>query len=224
VVYEMVLLGWRGNGWGRRGVESEIAVSTPDRRGRLQGDRLDEGTSPSKVERAPAHEAEAPAVWLGELRPDVVRLCSRLLGTVDAEDAANEACLRAQARLASYDKTQPFRRWLLSVASHYCIDQLRRRSVEKHLFAPGAADLEALSGREPSVLDGLVRSESQAAVQAALDRLDERYRAPLVLRYMAELSYDAIGDELGLTRGQVATLLFRGKQRLRDLLDGEMGR
>ena len=51
-----------------------------------------------------------------------------------------------------------------------------------------------------------------------LAALPDRYRAPLVLRYYADLDYDAIGDVLGVTRNQVATLLYRGKQRLRDAL------
>ena len=55
--------------------------------------------------------------------------------------------------------------------------------------------------------------------------LPDRHRAPLVLRYFAELDYDAIGTELSLTRSQVATSLFRAKQRLRELLrsEGEAG-
>ena len=66
-----------------------------------------------------------------------------------------------------------------------------------------------------------VQSRRQTAVRAALDRLPDRHRAPLVLRYFAELDYDTIGQELGLSRSQVASLLFRAKQRLRELLRSE---
>ena len=66
-----------------------------------------------------------------------------------------------------------------------------------------------------------MQSRRQTAVRAALDRLPDQHRAPLVLRYFAELDYDAIGAELGLTHSQVASLLFRAKQRLRDLLRNE---
>ena len=55
---------------------------------------------------------------------------------------------------------------------------------------------------------------------AELDGLPSRYRAPLALRYFAELSYDEIADILGVTRGQVGTLLFRAKARLRTRLAG----
>ena len=212
---------WGSPGWAWHRVEYAAPPGAPRRRGPQHGEPLDESAIRSRVEEARSGVPGALPDVLAELRPDVVRLCARLLGGVDAEDAANEACLRAQSRFASYDSSQPFRRWLLSVASNYCIDQLRRRRVEQRLFDPAEADFEALPGRGPSALDGIVKRESQVAVQAALDRLEERYRAPIVLRYMAELDYDAIAEALGISRSQVATLLFRGKRRLRDMLGRE---
>ena len=56
---------------------------------------------------------------------------------------------------------------------------------------------------------------------AAVEALPDRYRAPLVLRYYAELDYDGIAGILGVTRNQVATLLFRAKRKLRSALSGE---
>ena len=200
-------------------VEYEVATAASERP-LADGARVEEGAIRLHVERARGGEGEALGELFREFRPDVLRLCTRMLGPVDAEDSTSEVFLRAQRRLDSYDPAQPFRRWLLSIAAHHCIDVLRRRNLEKRLFEPAQSDqdVEDLAANSSSALDGLVRTQSQAAVQAALDRLPDRHRAPLVLRYFAELSYDAIAEELGLTRSQVATLLFRAKQRLRDLL------
>jgi len=66
----------------------------------------------------------------------------------------------------------------------------------------------------------LLTRESRQALRAAIERLPQRYRLPLVLRYYEELSYDQIAAELGATRQDVATLLFRAKQRLRAALAG----
>jgi len=53
---------------------------------------------------------------------------------------------------------------------------------------------------------------------AVVEALPERYRAPLVLRHFAELDYAAIGELLGVSRGQVGTLLFRARRRVRERL------
>jgi RNA polymerase sigma-70 factor (ECF subfamily) len=60
----------------------------------------------------------------------VFNLCYRMLGDrCEAEDAAQEAFLRAYSRLRSYDPARPCETWLLSSAAHYCIDRLRTRRV-----------------------------------------------------------------------------------------------
>ena len=60
----------------------------------------------------------------------VYNLTYRMLGnTGEAEEAAQEAFLRAYTRLHSYDPQRPFRSWMLSIASHYCIDLLRKRRI-----------------------------------------------------------------------------------------------
>jgi RNA polymerase sigma-70 factor (ECF subfamily) len=153
------------------------------------------------------------------LAPRVYGLCRHLLGSPEAaEDARNEVFLRLQPALDTYDATQPFRPWLLSVASHYCVDLLRRRRVEARLFVPGEAETVPApvpSETEPSPLGRLVLEERRAEVLEAIRALPESYRLPLVLRYYGELSYDEIARQLGLTRTHVATLLFRAKQVLR---------
>jgi RNA polymerase sigma-70 factor (ECF subfamily) len=181
---------------------------------------VEDGTIRLHVERARAGEGEALDDLFREFRPDVLRLCTRMLGPVDAEDSTNETFQRAQRRLDHYDTQQPFSPWLLSIAAHHCIDRLRR-SLEKRLFEPSDEELEGLAEQSGSALDELVQSRRQTAVRAALDRLSDRHRAPLVLRYFADLDYDTIGQELGLSRSQVASLLFRAKQRLRELLRSE---
>ena len=62
------------------------------------------------------------------------------------------------------------------------------------------------------------RAEMRRILEMRIDALPDRYRAPLVLRYYADLDYAAIGSVLGVDANQVATLLFRGRRRLRAAL------
>jgi RNA polymerase sigma-70 factor (ECF subfamily) len=172
----------------------------------------------SVIERARGHDAEA----LGEIHHRYVRrvfgLCHYMLDSREnAEDATSEIFLKLQRLIESYDGSIPFPRWLLRVAGNQCIDVLRRRRRERKVMVEvedGAAVIEATSS-EPSPLGTVIRMAERAQLQAAIARLPENYRVPLVLRYYSELTYNEIGQQLGLQRNNVAALIFRAKQELR---------
>jgi RNA polymerase sigma-70 factor (ECF subfamily) len=68
----------------------------------------------------------------------VYNLTYRMLGNAaEAEDAAQETFLRAYSKLATYQPERKFVNWLLSIASHHCIDRLRRRSRAPQLSLDG---------------------------------------------------------------------------------------
>jgi RNA polymerase sigma-70 factor (ECF subfamily) len=167
--------------------------------------------------------AAADRAKLGELytehHPRVLRLCRYLLGSAEeAEDAASEVFLRLPAALATYDKAQPFAPWLTRVTNNYCIDLLRRRRSEQRILLSGGAETRRTAARERSPFDQLLRQEESRAVSKALAVLPEHYREPLLLRYWGELGYHEIAQNLGLTRSNVATLIFRAKEGLRHAL------
>jgi RNA polymerase sigma-70 factor, ECF subfamily len=172
----------------------------------------------SVIERAQGHDAEA----LGEIHHRYVRrvfgLCRYMLDSREsAEDATSEIFLKLQRSIESYDGSIPFPRWLLRVAGNQCIDVLRRRRRERQVIVEvedGAAVIEPTSSA-PSPLGTVISMAERAQLQAAIGRLPEKFRVPLVLRYYSELSYDEIGQQLGLQRNHVAALIFRAKQELR---------
>lgn len=149
---------------------------------------------------------------------DLQRHCRRLLGDEADRDATQEVFLRARRGFASWDRERPFRPWLLAVAGNHCIDQLRRRSRETRIFDGRDLDPGDLLDPGPSPLRLALRTEERGRLLDALDGLPQKYRLPLVLRYFQELDYDAIADVLGVSRGQVGTLLFRAKRLLRRAL------
>jgi RNA polymerase sigma-70 factor, ECF subfamily len=150
----------------------------------------------------------------------VFSLCRYLLNSFDAaEDATHEVFLRAQRKLATYDPSLPFSSWLSGIASNYCIDLLRRRTTEKRIFDVDAKDTAESPSGGLSPLGELMANERGHDVRNALSRLADKYRVPLVLAYYNEMSYDEIGAALGLGRNHVATLIFRGKQQLRQKLE-----
>jgi RNA polymerase sigma-70 factor (ECF subfamily) len=150
----------------------------------------------------------------------VFSLCRYLLNSFDAaEDATHEAFLRAHRKLATYDPSLPFSSWLSGIATNHCIDLLRRRSTEKRIFEMDGSDVAAAPSGGPTPLGELMAAERGHDVRNALSQLPAKYRVPLVLAYYNEMSYDEIAATLGLGRNHVATLIFRGKQQLRQKME-----
>ncbi len=160
---------------------------------------------------------------LGELyaqfHPQVLRLCVYLLGSIEeAEDAANEIFARLPRALETYDPAQPFEPWLSRVASNYCMDVLRKRRSEQRIFQATNSEVPEPEADSLSPLQQLLSGEEEDLVRKAVARLPEHYRQPLIQRYWQELGYHEIARNLGLTRANVATLIFRARKALRGAL------
>lgn len=147
----------------------------------------------------------------------VYNLCYRMLGDgAEAEDATQEAFLRAYNHLKSYDEARSFKTWLLSIASNHCIDRIRKRrmkfiSLDEPL--PSGSPLE-IASHEPLPEEMTLRRERSAMVQSMLDELAPDYRAAVVLRYWYDYSYSEIADALNTTESAIKSRLFRARQML----------
>jgi RNA polymerase sigma-70 factor (ECF subfamily) len=148
----------------------------------------------------------------------VYNLCYRMLGNPgDAEDAAQEAFFRAYKALDRYDPKRSFATWLLSIASHYCIDQLRKRR-----FTSFSMDDEEHAWLEPpdpapSPENTVSSREKQEQVQQLLERLGPKDRSAVVMRYWYDYSYEEIAEALSLTISAVKSRLHRARK---DLAEG----
>jgi RNA polymerase sigma-70 factor (ECF subfamily) len=169
--------------------------------------------------------AGTPEAW-GELyrqyAPAIYRFCRRALPSPeDAEDATTEIFMKVRQKLGTYDSSRPFTAWLYKVASNHCWDLLRRRRIRQDLET-GDIESMPLAHPDPSQLDRLQAEYSSKQVRAGLEKLPDRARLALVLRYYADMSYDEIAETLGLRRAFVGVLLLRARHQLRDAL-GEGG-
>ena len=149
----------------------------------------------------------------------VFELCRYLLNSYDvAEDATHEVFVRAYRKKSTQDTSRPVLNWLLGIARHYCI---RQRAKDKRLFHPEASESFDPPSSQPGPLVQLLSDEAGKEVRKALRTLPDKYRVPLVLAYCNQLSYAEIAVTLGVDSNAVATLLFRGKRRLRERIERE---
>jgi RNA polymerase sigma-70 factor (ECF subfamily) len=167
-----------------------------------------------------AGDQEAFAEIVFAYQDSVYNLCYRILGERnEAEDAAQEAFLRAYLNLSRYDMARPFKTWLLSIASNYCIDRLRRRRLQwLSLDDEPTEDSLALPSTDPEPEPTLIRSQHSQAIQALLNELSPEYRTALVLRYWYDYSYTEIAEMMNTTESAVKSRLFRARQVLADKL------
>jgi RNA polymerase sigma-70 factor (ECF subfamily) len=185
--------------------------------------RITHETASLAQERRMTTEAAFAALYQTHYR-QVRALCRQLLGTVErAEDAAQDAFVRAYRGFAAYDARQPFGPWIMRIARNLCLDILRRRRTERGIFGSEAEEAAAAELEDADGLRSLLTAERASAVQSAVAKLPERYRVPLTLAYFADESYDEIAATLGITRTHVGVLLCRAKQSLRKSLTEETG-
>jgi RNA polymerase sigma-70 factor, ECF subfamily len=158
-----------------------------------------------------------------------VRLDRRLSARLDPSDLVQDTLAEANRRLDEYlrDRPLPFYPWLRQIAWNRMIDARRYhlrpgRTVgrEEPAGLPAESALQLaerlMTGDAPSA--GLRRKEQQALVRAALDRLPERDREVLALRYLEQLSTAEAAAVLGTSDGAVRVRVLRALRRLRELL------
>ena len=149
----------------------------------------------------------------------VYNLCYRMLyERTEAEDAAQEAFLRAYLNLQRYDPSRSFKTWLLTIASNHCIDRLRRRRLQWLSIDDPLPNL-SLSSDEPEPEDATILSEQSKALQDLLNEVNPEYRAAVVLRYWYDYSYTEIADILDTTESAIKSRLFRARQILGEKLN-----
>jgi RNA polymerase sigma-70 factor (ECF subfamily) len=150
----------------------------------------------------------------------VYNLCYRLLAErSEAEDAAQEAFLRAYLNLQRYDPSRSFKTWVLTIASNHCIDRLRRRRLKWLSIDDDASPGLQLSSDEPEPEEASISKQQSEALQALLGELNPEYRAAVVLRYWYDYSYTEIADILDTTESAIKSRLFRARQILAEKLN-----
>jgi len=152
----------------------------------------------------------------------IYNLAYRMLGNgPEAEDAAQEAFIRAYKHLKSYDPKRQFSTWLFSITSHYCIDRLRRRRIDWLPLQEEIAEPVRLASASPNPEAVVTERDREAWIQELLGTLSPTDRAAITLHYWYDCPYTEIADALDLTVSAVKSRLFRARRALAAQMEGE---
>jgi RNA polymerase sigma factor (sigma-70 family) len=132
----------------------------------------------------------------------------------DAEEATQDAFVKAFRALGRFREGAPFRPWLLRIVANEARNRLaasgRRRRLELRV-----AEERRPGGAVPSAEAALLDSERRTELLEALGRLGERHREVIVCRYLLGLSEAETAAALGVRRGTVKSRLSRALARMR---------
>ena len=165
------------------------------------------------VTRAQQGDREAFSELVRCHREGVINVVYRMCGDATlAEDAAQEAFIRAWQHLASYQPRSPFRNWVYRIAANVALDALRRERETVNVDAvPVAAP-----GPGPEAM--LIEKERAGRIRQAVLALPPASRAVLVLREYEGLSYQEIAYTLDIPMGTVMSRLNYARSRIRESL------
>jgi RNA polymerase sigma-70 factor (ECF subfamily) len=169
--------------------------------------------------------------------------CYRMLGSVhDAEDALQEASLRAWRGLARFEGRSSLRSWLYTIATNTCLNQIARRpkrvlpidygpAADPHGAPPGEPQVESVwiepypderVGLEDGRASPEARYEQRESVElaftAALQHLPATQRAVLILREVLGFSAREVADSLETTPASVNSALQRARKAVDERL------
>jgi RNA polymerase sigma-70 factor, ECF subfamily len=149
---------------------------------------------------------------------------SILRNEADAEDAAQEAMLKAFANLRQFRSEARFSTWLIQIAVNEAL--MRRRKEHAEIMQPIAERQDEEGSYIPKDFadwreipsEALERKEVRGLLLEALASLGEKYREIFILRDVQHLSIQDVSETLGISQASVKTRLLRARLMLRDLL------
>jgi len=170
------------------------------------------------IQRCQAGDLEAFAVLFKQYRLRLYSLAATILqAEAAAEDAVQETFLTVLKKMDTYRRQAAFETWLIAIAVNQCRSHLRRQKARQTLSLNDLAPrwLALLTGEGSDPAEVVAQSQQDQTLWDMVNRLDDRLRIPMILRYQYELSAAEIARILHTNPNRVYQQLYEGRQQLR---------
>jgi len=152
----------------------------------------------------------------GELRPELHRYCSRLMGSViEGEDVVQDTLAKALVALDGLAETPPLRAWLFRIAHNRALDVLRSKAIRA--AEPIEAAHNVVDQANPDPVGELMRQEAVSTAVSRFAELPILQRSVIILKDILDEPLAEIALLLDLTVDSVKAHLARGRARLREI-------
>ena len=140
----------------------------------------------------------------------------------EAEDLTQEVFVRAYFALPTHDRSRQLSPWLITIARNLYFSRCRKRRRQAYLDDPGSG-ARTIADDRPSPHALAEAGDTVRRLKQAVAELPEEYREIVLMRHVAELSYDEICTATGLPMGTVKSRLNRGRRMLAKAMEQERG-
>ncbi|MFK7925145.1 MAG: RNA polymerase sigma factor [Bacteroidia bacterium] len=185
--------------------------------------RVSKNTKEDRELVAAAQRGEQPAfeTLLRKYRKSVYYMLLKMVKNADdSEDLTQEAFAKAFNSINKFDSKYAFSTWLFRIATNNCIDFIRKKrvqtiSIDQSVEGDDGSNM-TFDVRDDDLdpNDTMLKKQRAKYLGMAIDRLPEKYRILVELRYFKEFSYDEVAKELDIPLGTVKAQLFRARELL----------
>lgn len=173
-----------------------------------------EETDEAVARRVQAGDADAFGILIERYETRLKRYGWRFLNTKeDIEDMVQDVFIKAYTNIHSFNANRRFSPWIYRIAHNEFVNALRKQSRYPQSFFDPDTILPQLVAKETT--DGeRLDAELKEAIEASLETLAPKYRAPLVLYFYEEMSYQDIANVLKIPTATVGVRIKRAKEKL----------
>ena len=136
----------------------------------------------------------------------------------DAQEITQETFIAALRSLRTYQEKKSFKAWLYTIALNQSRRHLRKRRILERLRVTLTNVIRVDAQKQASPEEAIIENEKEAVIWTELNKLDERHRIVVILRYFQELSIAEISEILTVNEGTVHSRLHNARERLRSAL------
>jgi len=163
----------------------------------------------------PADDPQVFEAMVRFYRGPLYRLALSILNDNDeAEDAVQDAFVKAARALSRYQVGTNFKTWLYTVAINTCRDSLRKRAARRSLYQIWGA-IQTLVPHTPGPEATAIENESRTRLWDLVDELGMKHRLVVILRLEQDLSIQEISQILGINEKTVYSRLYDAYKQLR---------
>src|SRR5258706_2648253 len=156
---------------------------------------------------------------------NVFRFALSIVGDqAEANEITQETFLSALRSLRTYQEKNSLKAWLYTIALNHGRNHLRKQKILERLKTAATMLFQTEeSHKQPSPEDAIIQDENEAVIWSELNKLDERHRIVMILRYFHELSISEISEILDVNEGTIHSRLHTARERLRSQLENIHG-